>query len=57
MESLCHKGCRAVWSDIAALDAGERLPEIYGLSPDEVDAVIDELKAVMAVYAGTCRAS
>lgn len=54
VEKLCHKGCRAVWSDIDALEAGETLPEVKGLSKAEVYAVIAELKSVMAAYQGTC---
>lgn len=57
VERLCQKGCRAVWSDIDALEAGRSLPEAAGLSPGEVKAVIRELKAVMAVYRGTCAAT
>ena len=56
VEKLCLKGCRAVWSDIDALEAGERLPEADGLSPAEVKLVVAELKAVMSVYQGTCAA-
>lgn len=56
VENLCHKGCRAVWGDIAALDAGQLLPEAEGLSADEIRAVVRELKAIMAVYEGTCAA-
>lgn len=57
VEKLCQKGCRAVWSDIDALEAGESLPETVALSASEVDAVIQELKAVMSVYEGTCAAN
>ena len=53
---MCRKGCRAVWSDIDALEAGRTLPEVRGLSAAEVDAVIHELKSVMAVYEGNCTA-
>ena len=56
VEKLCHKGCRAVWSDIDALEAGKTLPEVKGLSAAEVDSVIAELKSVMSVYRGTCAA-
>lgn len=56
VEKLCHKGCRAVWSDIDALEAGKKLPEVEGLSVTEVDAVISELKSIMSVYQGTCAA-
>lgn len=54
VETLCRKGCRAVWTDIDALEAGESLPEVKGLSESEVRAVVGELKAVMAVYQGSC---
>lgn len=54
VEKLCHKGCRAVWSDIDALESGELLPEAKGLSASEIREVVRELKAVMAVYEGTC---
>jgi hypothetical protein len=57
VESLCQKGCRAVWTDIDALEAGETLPEAAELSPAEIQAVVAELKAVMAVYEGTCAAN
>ena len=45
-----------MWGDIAALDAGHVLPEAKGLSADEIRAVVRELKAIMAVYEGTCAA-
>ena len=54
VEKLCHKGCRAVWSDIDALESGKRLVETRGLTPAEIQEVVRELKAVMAVYEGTC---
>lgn len=56
VENLCQKGCRAVWSDIDALESGKHLPEVTGLSTGEIREVIDELKTVMAVYEGTCAA-
>jgi hypothetical protein len=57
VENLCRKGCKAVWADIGALEVGRRLPETAGLSSAERQAVIDELKAVMAVYEGSCAAT
>ena len=54
VEKVCRKGCRAVWSDINTLEAGQMLPEARGLTSYEVRAVIRELKAVMSVYEGTC---
>jgi len=56
VEKLCHTGCRAVWDEIDALEAGKTLPEVEGLSGTEVDAVISELKSIMSVYQGTCAA-
>lgn len=56
VENLCHKGCRAVWGDIETLENGGQLAETKGLDADEVRAVVRELKAVMAVYEGTCAA-
>lgn len=46
-----------MWGDIDALEAGRSLPEATGLTRAEIKAVIKELKAVMAVYEGTCAAS
>lgn len=50
VEDFCQQGCRAVWAGIQALEAGRSLPEVAGLSPREVRAVIAELRSVMAVY-------
>lgn len=57
VENLCRKGCRAVWADIEALENGRRLPETAGLSTAERQAVIRELRSIMAVYEGRCTAS
>ena len=54
VERLCEKGCRAVWADIAALEAGEPLAETRHLDAQEVGAVVSELREIMAVYAGSC---
>ena len=56
VERLCDKGCRAVWSDIEALEAGRALPEVEGLNREEIALVIAELKSIMSVYAGSCTA-
>jgi hypothetical protein len=56
VEKLCGKGCRSVWADIDALEAGQRLPEVEGLSREEVALVIEELKSIMSVYEGGCAA-
>lgn len=54
VEALCQKGCKAVWSDIARLEAGHSVPEAAALSAAERDRVLCELKDVMAVYSGSC---
>ena len=54
VEKLCRKGCKAVWSDIDRLESGHFVPEVKGLSDPEVEAVVRELKSVMAVYEGRC---
>lgn len=56
MESLCGAGCKAVWDVIHSLESGQALPQTDGLSPAELDALLAELKSIMAVYAGTCSA-
>jgi len=56
MESLCGDGCKAVWGVIDSLESGQALPQTEGLSPQELDTLLAELKAIMAVYAGTCGA-
>jgi len=55
VELLCHRGCRAVWAVIRALERGETLPETADLDAIEVQAVVGELKAIMSVYADSCR--
>ena len=56
MESLCGDGCKAVWAVISNLESGQALPQTEGLSPQELDLLLAELKSIMAVYAGTCGA-
>jgi len=55
VELLCHRGCRAVWAVIRALEHGDTLPETADLSAAEVSAVVSELKTIMSVYADNCR--
>jgi hypothetical protein len=58
VETLCHKGCKAVWADIVALEDGRVPAETRSLSTAERRAVLAELKAIMAVYdQGSCPAS
>lgn len=57
VETLCEKGCQSVRQDIQKLEAGETLPETDHLSRDELGRVVEELKAIMAVYGDSCRVS
>lgn len=50
VELLSHKGCTEVWRIIAALEAGNEVVEAALLTRDERDAVLAELKSIMAVY-------
>lgn len=56
LESLCGEGCKAVRGVIDNLESGEALPQTNGLSDQELDTLLAELKSIMAVYAGTCGA-
>lgn len=56
LESLCGEGCKAVWGVIENLESGKPLPQTDGLSNQELDTLLVELKSIMAVYAGTCGA-
>lgn len=51
VESICRRGCRAVRVCIAQLEQGAEVAETRGLGVRERAQVLDELKAVMAVYA------
>jgi hypothetical protein len=55
IESICQKGCRGVWDDIATLEHGDDLPETEDLNAHERAWVLAELKAIMAVYGARCR--
>lgn len=50
VETLCQEGCNDVRQAIAQLEAGQSLPQLQGLSATEQQAVLAELKAIMAVY-------
>ena len=55
VERLCQEGCSKVTEYIESLQSGKQLPELAGLEPVEVKAVLDELVSVMAAYQGTCK--
>jgi hypothetical protein len=50
IEAICQKGCRQVNQDIARLERGETLPEQRALTAAEGARLLDELRAIMAVY-------
>lgn len=50
VETLCGKGCREVTRVIGALEQHGAVAEAAALSADERNAVLRELKSIMAVY-------
>lgn len=56
VEILCQRGCKEVSRLILALERGESVMETQALGPEERQAVLDELKTIMAVYdeRGSC---
>ncbi len=56
VETLCQRGCKEVSRLILALERNEPVAEADGLPAAERQAVLDELKAIMAVYdeRGSC---
>lgn len=56
IEVLCQKGCKEVSLIILALERGEVMAETQELNENERQAVLQELKSIMAVYqeGGTC---
>jgi len=56
IEVLCQKGCKEVSLVILALERGEPVAEAQELNEGERQAVLKELKSIMAVYqeGGTC---
>lgn len=51
VETLSLRGCTKVCEVIRLLEEGTPLPETTELTEDEREAVLNELKSVMAVYA------
>jgi hypothetical protein len=50
IDALCQCGCDAVRATISAMESGVVVPQVETLSSEERAKVLDELKAVMAVY-------
>jgi hypothetical protein len=54
IEMLCQKGCRSVREDIRLLERGVVLPELSVLDDLARQAVLKELRSIMAVYGDSC---
>lgn len=55
VELICEKGCVQVTATIQMLETAISMPEMAELIDMERDAVLQELKAIMAVYEGKQR--
>lgn len=55
VETMCQKGCKALWEDIAALEQGAIPRETKKLDFSERNLVLEELKSIMSVYATSCK--
>ena len=51
VDALALRGCRQVTEVIRQLEDGVVVPEVDGLAAEEVAAVLEELKSIMAIYA------
>ena len=50
IEALCQCGCDAVRATIAAMETGQAVVQVAGLSDPQRQMVLAELKAIMAGY-------
>lgn len=50
VELLCQEGCNDVRATIVRIESGIEVPLMAGMPTEEVEAVLAELKAIMAVY-------
>jgi len=50
LDTLCNKGCTNVRNIIQQLETGNSLPELSELNEKERQQLLQELKAIMAVY-------
>ena len=50
VDALCQCGCDAVRATIKAMELGAEVPQLQTLASAERMLVLQELKAVMAVY-------
>ncbi len=50
VEALCKNGCEAVRATISSMEMGAELEQTRELDKQETTIVLNELKAIMAVY-------
>ena len=50
VEALCQCGCDAVRATITAMETGHEVAQTVGLSDQQRQKVLAELRAIMAVY-------
>jgi len=50
LDHLCNQGCTAVREAIEQMEAGDMVPELASLNRSEQQRLLQELKAIMAVY-------
>ncbi len=50
IDALCQCGCDAVRATITAMENGVVVPQVETLTEEERQMVLEELRAVMAVY-------
>ena len=56
VERICQKGCQSVREDMLLLERGVILPELRDLDELGRRQVLQELRAIMAVYGDACPA-
>ena len=52
IEQICQKGCTDVLETISTLEQDQAVAETLNLNRDETQAVLSELKKIMAIYQG-----
>jgi len=50
LEVLCQSGCDTVNATIVAIEKNQAISIVDGLTSDERNVVLQELKAIMSVY-------
>ncbi|MCK5648571.1 MAG: hypothetical protein KAI22_06790 [Gammaproteobacteria bacterium] len=50
LEILCQSGCDTVNATITAMESNQAISTIEGLTADERNIVLQELKSIMSVY-------